>query len=81
MRSSPCQPDNPRAAYSVQEFCAAHRISPDFFFKLRRVGKAPKMMKVGTRSLISVEAAAQWRRDRERDAEIEPADQQPSPEE
>ena len=55
----------PHAAYSISEFCAAHRISEMTFFRIKRQGQAPKTMKVGTRTLISVEAAAAWRRERE----------------
>jgi hypothetical protein len=55
----------PPAAFSISEFCAAHRISEMTFFRMKRQGQAPKTMKVGTRTLISVEAATAWRRDRE----------------
>ena len=36
------------------------------FYKLRAKGEAPDIMKAGARTLISVEAADRWRRDRER---------------
>src|SRR5215831_8889860 len=49
-----------RAAYTVKEFCAAYRISEDMFWKMRRNGWAPKLMKVGTRVLVSIAAAEQW---------------------
>jgi len=52
-------------AMSVQRFCAAHGISKAFFYKLRAEGRGPTEMKVGTRTLISVEAAADWRAERE----------------
>jgi hypothetical protein len=51
---------------SIPEFCRAHRISKALFYKLRRQGLAPPVCKAGSRSLISVEAAAQWRRGLER---------------
>ncbi len=59
----PDQDDNepPRLALSIQQFCQAHSISEDFFYKLKRQGEAPRLMKVGTRTLISLEAAAEWR--------------------
>jgi hypothetical protein len=53
------------AAYSIDEFCRAHRISTSMFFKLKSQGLGPAEMAVGTRRLISVEAAAAWRRARE----------------
>jgi hypothetical protein len=51
-------------AYSVDEFCARHRISPQLFYKHRK--QMPRTFNVGARVLISKEAAAAWRRERER---------------
>jgi predicted DNA-binding transcriptional regulator AlpA len=51
-----------KACYSVDEFCSAHAISRAMFYKLRADGKAPRTMSVGSRTLISYEAAADWRR-------------------
>jgi len=51
-----------RACYSIREFCTAHGISDHMFFKLVRQGRAPRTMRVGARTLISMEAAAEWRR-------------------
>ena len=58
-------PPTPRLALSIPEFCAAHRISQSFFFKLKKQGEAPREMKVGARTLITLESAAEWRRERE----------------
>lgn len=52
-------------AYSIAEFCARNRISRTTYYTLKNEGKAPVEMKIGTRVLISVEAAAAWRRARE----------------
>jgi hypothetical protein len=52
-------------AYSIDEFCARHRISPQLFYKLRPLGLMPMTFNVGTRVLISREAGAAWRRARE----------------
>jgi hypothetical protein len=52
-------------AYSIRQFCEAHSISVDTYFRLQRADAGPATMKVGGRTLISVEAAAAWRRDRE----------------
>jgi hypothetical protein len=51
--------------FTVAEFCRAHRISVAFFYKLRSQGLTPAEMRVGNRVLISTEAAARWRRQRE----------------
>jgi hypothetical protein len=54
------------AAMSVDEFCAAHGgISRGLFYKSIKAGTGPRLMKVGTRTLITHESAADWRRDRE----------------
>jgi hypothetical protein len=52
-------------AYSIRQFCQAHNISVDTYFRMQRAGFGPVTMKVGGRTLISVEAAAAWRRERE----------------
>jgi hypothetical protein len=52
-------------AYSIRRFCERHDISEAFFHKLRGLGLAPIVMKVGARTLISREAAARWRAERE----------------
>lgn len=51
-----------KACYSVDEFCSSHAISRAMFYKLRADGKGPRTMAVGSRTLISYEAAADWRR-------------------
>jgi hypothetical protein len=52
-------------AYSIETFCEAHGISRATFYNLTRSGKGPKLMRVGTRVLISREAAFDWRREME----------------
>ena len=49
-------------AYSIAEFCEALGISVDLYFKLQRSGLGPRVMKASARTLISHEAAAEWRR-------------------
>ena len=50
------------AMYSIPKFCESHGISRALFYKLHQQGKAPRICKVGSRSLISTEDAAVWRR-------------------
>ncbi len=45
---------------SVLEFCQQSGISRALFYKLVREGKGPRTMKVGSRTLISQEAAQEW---------------------
>ncbi len=52
----------PPAAFSVPEFCATHRISRALFYILQRAGRGPRSFKVGRRTLISSEAAAERRK-------------------
>jgi hypothetical protein len=59
----------PPLAFSIREFCQAHRISEAMYFKMQAAGSAPRTMTVGRRKLISIEAAAEWRRAREQAAE------------
>jgi hypothetical protein len=49
-------------AYSIDEFCARHGISRAGFYNTLKAGTGPRVMKVGNRTLISKEAAAEWRR-------------------
>jgi predicted DNA-binding transcriptional regulator AlpA len=58
-------PPTPRLALSIREFCEAHDISEGFFYKLKKQGEGPREMKVGARTLITFESAAEWRRARE----------------
>lgn len=53
---------------SVPEFCNSHGISRAMFYKLAKEGKAPKVTKVGRRTLISTKAAAEWRAGLEKEA-------------
>jgi predicted DNA-binding transcriptional regulator AlpA len=52
-------------AYSVKQFCIRHNISRSTFYLLVREGQGPRTIKIGARTLISREAAADWRRSRE----------------
>lgn len=54
-----------QTVYSVDEFCRAHRISRASLYNYWAAGIGPRTMRVGSRRLISAEAAAEWRRERE----------------
>jgi hypothetical protein len=54
-----------RAAFTLAEFCVAHRISESMYFKLRAQGQGPREARAGNKILITQEAAAAWRRQRE----------------
>ena len=58
-------PPPPTGAYTIRQFAQADGISQDMFFKMKREGWGPRTMAVGSRTLISVEAAVAWRKERE----------------
>jgi hypothetical protein len=51
-------------AYSIGDFCWRHSISEAFFHKLVGLGLGPATLKIGSRTLITREAAARWRAER-----------------
>jgi len=53
------------AVFTIPEFCAAHRLSRSKLYQLWAAGVGPRKMCIGTKILITVEAAADWRRERE----------------
>jgi hypothetical protein len=55
-------------ALSISQFCARNNISRSFFYKLKKRRKAPRMMEVDGRRIISPDAERDWRLERERDA-------------
>ena len=54
-------PALPRVAFTIKEFCKAHRISVSYYYELKKLGRAPREMMLGTRRIISAEAASAWR--------------------
>jgi hypothetical protein len=54
-------PASPPVAFTVKEFCQAHRISVSYYHELKKLGRGPREMLLGTRRIISAEAAAAWR--------------------
>jgi hypothetical protein len=64
VKTAPIRGPPMRAAYSIDEFAAAHGLSVAMYFKLRSLGLGPDEMRVGRRRLISFEAAERWRRER-----------------
>jgi len=48
--------------YTVAEFCSSHRISRSKLYALWRSGIGPRSIKLGSKNLITAEAACEWRR-------------------
>jgi predicted DNA-binding transcriptional regulator AlpA len=51
-----------RQAYSVPEFARVHDVSRAHIYNLIKDGRGPRLMRLGRRTLVSAEAAAEWRR-------------------
>lgn len=64
--SPPTPPVYELAAFTVFGFCLSHGLSRRKLYYMLETGEGPRVMKCGTRTLISVEAARAWRRSRER---------------
>jgi hypothetical protein len=52
-------------AFTVSEFCERHRISRTIFYEILKAGTGPTIFKCGAKTLVSKEAAARWRAERE----------------
>jgi hypothetical protein len=57
--------DVERGAFTIGEFCVAHRIGRTKLWELWRRGIGPRRMEIDGKVLISIEAAAAWRAERE----------------
>jgi hypothetical protein len=57
-------PKYPLDAYTVREFCTAHRISRSHYYVLKARGLGPDEAELLGRIIITKEAAAAWRRKR-----------------
>jgi predicted DNA-binding transcriptional regulator AlpA len=46
---------------SIPAFCADHGMSRSLFYRLIKEGRGPRLTRIARRTLISAEAAAEWR--------------------
>jgi hypothetical protein len=53
---------------SIARFCRRNDLSEPMYFKLQANGLGPKTIRLGARTLITVEAERRWRQARERKA-------------
>lgn len=51
---------NTPSALSVEEFCKTFDISKSMFYKLRKLGKAPRTLTIGRRRVITTDAMQEW---------------------
>jgi len=54
-----------RAGHGVKELCRRYGFSPGYLYAAWRRGEGPRYMLVGDRRIVTDEAEADWRRDRE----------------
>ncbi len=52
--------DNERFALTVAELCAKLPMGRSTFYSLKKRGKAPEIIKVGRRTLITISAVERW---------------------
>jgi predicted DNA-binding transcriptional regulator AlpA len=52
------------ACLTVTEFCSTHRISRASLYNMWKRGIGPRVIRVGVKRLIPIEAAAAWRAER-----------------
>lgn len=60
--------NNKPGAISVAEFCRRFSISRSHFYVLQKQGRGPRVFKIGSRTLISNAAGADWVRELEAEA-------------
>ena len=49
-------------AYDIDTFCFRHCISRPTYFRLKKEGQGPRIMRIGKKDIISREAASDWRK-------------------
>jgi len=55
----------PGDAHNIPSFCLSNNISPSKYRALKRAGKGPREIELNKRIIITPEAEADWRRERE----------------
>jgi phage terminase small subunit len=55
-------PPLPRLGFTVSEFCQAHGFGRSLYYKLKAKGLTPTETRIGRIPIITVEAAAAWRK-------------------
>ena len=61
MSNSPTiQPPIVHSTLTVAQLCARNQISRVHFYELRKHGRGPKIMKMGRRTLITLQSESDW---------------------
>jgi len=61
--------------FSVSGFCAHHSVSRSLFYRLQKEERGPRLTKIGRRTLITAESAAEWRARMERETSQKSAEE------
>jgi hypothetical protein len=69
----PSIPISEKKSRTVREFCARNNVSISMFYKLRGLGKAPRLFYIGASPRITDAAEEEWQRDREAEAAVSSA--------
>jgi hypothetical protein len=48
-------------AFTISTFCKAHEIGRNTYYKLKKEGRGPREARIGSKVLITLEAAQAWR--------------------
>jgi predicted DNA-binding transcriptional regulator AlpA len=56
------------ASKTIDEWCRSHRLSRSTFYNLKKIGKAPRTINIGTAVRITDEADKEWSAAREAEA-------------
>jgi len=57
----------PPSAYTIAQFCERNQISQAHYFNLKKRKQGPREIRAGKSVRISLDAEADWQRDREND--------------
>jgi hypothetical protein len=65
-----CSRDITLECFTREQFCAAHNIGRTMYYELRKAGKGPNEIRLGSKGkvLITRESAAAWRAARDAEA-------------
>ena len=58
-----------RPSFTIDTWCTTRGVARSMFYKLKKLGKAPRVHYAGNKPLISPEADEEWLRAREAEAE------------
>jgi hypothetical protein len=61
------------SSMTIDQWCDSNNFCRSFYYKLKKSGKAPRTFSAGAARRISDEAAREWQREREAEAQAQQA--------